>query len=300
MADVTDAAFRRVIAKYGKPDAMWTEFVSGDGLFLGDERAHQLLKKDLEYAESERPIVAQLFTSKPEIMEKSAKLVRELGFDGFDINMGCPDKKIEKQGCGAALIKNPSLAKELVLAAKQGAGDMPVSVKTRIGYNKNELDEWLPSLLEVEPAVITVHARTRKEMSKVAAHWEEVSHAVSLRNESGKETLILGNGDALDIADARKKVEETGCDGVMLGRAIFGNPWLFAERIPTKEERLRVLIEHSKLYNELLPHKPFHIMKKHFKAYVTGWDGAKELRMELMETSNAEEVEKIIEGYLQK
>ncbi|MFA7216728.1 MAG: tRNA-dihydrouridine synthase [Candidatus Paceibacterota bacterium] len=299
MADVTDPAFRRIISKYGKPDVMWTEFVSADGLFLGGREA---LIKDLAFAKEERPIVAQFFTANPDMMKKSAELAQELGFDGIDINMGCPDKSVEKQGAGANLIKNPSLAKELILAAKEGAGDLPVSVKTRIGYNKDELETWLPALLEAEPSVIIIHARTRKEMSKVPARWETIKRAVEIRDNMKSKTLIFGNGDVLDIKDAEQKAKDTGCDGVMLGRAIFGNPWCFNRSIKVEdvsiEEKLKVLVEHTKLYEELLPHKSFAIMKKHYKAYVTGFDGAKELRMELMETKDAFEVEEIINKYL--
>lgn len=299
MANVTDAAFRRIIAKYGKPDVTWTEFVSADGLFMGGRGA---LLKDLMYSESERPIVAQFFTSRPEMMEKAASLASELGFDGVDINMGCPDRTVEKQKAGAALMKNPKLAREIIRAAKRGAGGLPVSVKTRIGYNKNELDSWLPEILAEEPAVVTIHARTRKEMSKVPARWSEVKRAVEIRNDLGSKTLIFGNGDAVDLEDARKKSEETGCDGVMLGRAIFGNPWLFSGRETgsiTKEEKLRVLVEHTRLFEKLLGDtKNFVIMKKHYKAYVNGWDGAKELRMKLMDANDSNDVGNIIHNYL--
>lgn len=298
MADVTDQAFRRVIAKYGKPDVMWTEFVSADGLFLGGREA---LMPDLVFTEAERPIVAQFFTSKPELMEKASALAVELGFDGIDINMGCPDRTIEKQGAGAGLIKNPELATEIIEAAKRGAGGLPVSVKTRVGYNKVELGTWLPVLLRAKPSALTVHARTRKEMSLVPARWEHVAEAVRLRNEISPETLILGNGDALSLEDAKKKAEESGADGVMLGRAIFGNPWLFSGTTPSLKEKLKVMVEHTKLYEELLgDKKSFAVMKKHYKAYVNGFDGAKELRMELMDAKNADEVERITLTWLSK
>jgi tRNA-dihydrouridine synthase len=215
-------------------------------------------------------------------------------------------------------MKTPALAREVIRAAKEGAGDLPVSVKTRIGFNKNELDTWLPEILAEGPAVITIHARTRKEMSKVPARWEEVKRAVEIRDRLGSKTLIFGNGDVRDIADAKQKVAETGCDGVMLGRAIFGNPWLFSEdaRVQTKSvstaigtgysnesvpisDRLNVLVEHARLFHELLGGiKNFAIMKKHFKAYVHGWDGAKDLRIRLMETNTIEEVEGIVAEYL--
>lgn len=300
MADVTDPAFRRVIAKYGKPDVTWTEFVSADGLFLGGKDA---LIKDLAFTEAERPIVAQFFTSKPEMMEKAARLAVELGFDGIDINMGCPDKSIEKQGAGAAMIKNPKLAREVIRAAKAGAGDVPVSVKTRVGFNKVELETWLPEILAEEPAVVTIHARTRKEMSKVPARWEHVKRAVEIRNELKSNTLIFGNGDVMTVAEAKEKATETGADGVMLGRAIFGNPWLFSGRDPhtiSIQEKLLTLVELTKLFDELLGKtKNFAIMKKHFKAFVHGWEGAKDLRIRLMEAENPHEVEEMIVAYLQ-
>lgn len=309
MADVTDPAFRIIIAKYGKPDVFWTEFVSADGLFLG---GYEHLVKDLAFTEEERPIVAQFFGSNPETMKKAAELAVHLGFDGIDINMGCPDKSVEKQGAGSAHIKNPKLAQEIIIAAmegaKKGGKNLPVSIKTRIGYNKNELKTWLPALLETNPAVITVHARTRKELSLVPARWEHIKEAVEIRNNftdsNGKksETLIFGNGDVVDLNDARKKVEETGCDGVMLGRAIFGNPWLFNKEVKRENlsinEKLNVMVEHTKLFEKILPHKSFAIMKKHYKAYVNGWDGAKELRVKLMEAKDSNEVENTVENYL--
>jgi len=307
MADVTDAAFRRVIAKYSKPHGpavFYTEFVSADGLCRAGEEGRAKLMRDLVFSNAERPIVAQFFTSTPEHMEKAAALAQELGFDGVDINMGCPDKTIEKQGAGAKLMLNSALAVQLIEAAKRGAKGLPISVKTRLGYNKDILDEWLPALLAAQPAAITIHARTRKEMSKVPARWERVKRAVEIRNELKSETLIIGNGDLKDVEDAEQKIKETGADGAMLGRAVFGNPWLFADaKSPEQsrgiETRLRVLVEHTKLFEELLGDiKSFAIMKKHFKAYVEGFDGAKELRIKLMEAQNAAEVEKIIkEGY---
>ncbi len=305
MADVTDAAFRRMIAKYsrhgqagGGPDVFWTEFVSADGLM---SRGFEALKYDLMYTDGEHPIVAQLFGSHPEKMEGAARLCAELGFDGIDINMGCPDRSIEKQLCGAAMITRPDLAREIIQAAKRGAPQLPISVKTRIGYNKNEIDTWIPALLSENISALTVHCRTRKEMSKVPARWEHVKEVVDIRNKMGVDTLILGNGDVKDITDARAKVAETGCDGVMLGRAIFGNPWLFDEhkKSVSVEEKLRVAVEHTKLFEELLGQiKNFSIMKKHYKAYVEGFDGAKELREKLMQTTNSFEVEMIIEEFL--
>ncbi len=299
MADVTDCAFRQIIAKYGKPDVFWTEFVSADG--LAHPVAREKLLIDFIYGKNEHPIVAQIFGSKPENIKKAAELCEELGFDGIDINMGCPDKSIEKQCSGAAMIKNPVLARECIRAAIEGGGGLPVSVKTRIGYNKNEIDTWIPELLKEDIAVLTVHLRTRKEMSDVPAHWDLMKRVVEIRNEMKKDTLILGNGDVLSLEDARQKVVESGCDGAMLGRAIFGNPWLFAEKIPTVKEKLEVMVEHTKLFETMLgKHKNFAIMKKHYKAYCNGFDGAKELRVKLMETENASHIEALVNEFLIK
>ncbi len=314
MADVTDAAFRRMIAKYsaheradgtiGGPDVTWTEFVSADGLALATSEGKEKLMADLIHSEEERPIVAQLFSSNEEHMESAARLCAELGFDGVDINMGCPDRSIEKQGCGSAMIKNPDKARAIIRAAKKGAGDLPVTVKTRLGYNEDQLEEWLPKLLKEEPAVITVHARTRKELSKVPARWERVKRAVEIRDELNSQTLIFGNGDVESIEHAEQLVKETGADGVMLGRAIFGNPWLFHPEKDLSnvslEERLSVMVEHTKLFEELLPHKNFAVMKKHYKAYCNGFPGAKDLRMDLMATEHSTEVETIVKKFLAK
>ena len=325
LADVTDAAFRQIIARYSKmgtptggPDVMWTEFVSADGLCSA---GRDILLRDLVYSPAERPIVAQLFTSHPEKMYEAAKLVASLGFDGLDINMGCPDKSIEKQCAGAAMMKDPELAKKVIRAAMDGVADgsrtaIPVSVKTRIGYNKVEIETWVPELLSTGIAALTIHARTRKEMSDVPARWEFVKRTVEIRDAIqsdmpvSERTLILGNGDVKDLADGRQKSLETGADGVMFGRAIFGNPWLFDESRASVsgsislehvsiEERLRVLAEHTTLFEKLLGDiKSFAIMKKHFKAYVAGWEGAKEFRMELMEMNSAEEISQAIDTYI--
>lgn len=326
MADVTDAAFRRIIARYsghgthgGGPHVFYTEFVSCDGLC---SPGRDVLLRDLAYTDGERPIVAQLFGGTPEHFFKCAELAVRLGFDGIDINMGCPDRSVERQSAGAALIKDPPRARAIIRAVKEGvraAGSaIPVSVKTRIGYARNELSAWLPELLAEFPAAVTIHARTRNELSLVPARWEHVAEAVALargfaERQGTSRTLIVGNGDATDLADARRKARESGADGVMLGRAVFGNPWLFANAasvehggtsgggayVPTVKEKLSVMIEHTRLFEKLLgDFKSFAIMKKHYKAYVNGFLGARELRLELFTTQNAREVEIIIERFL--
>ena len=312
MEDVTDAAFRRLIARYGKPDVMFTEFTSADGLVLAPPDAQKHLRKKLIYDESERPIVAQLFSASPARMEKAAQLIEELGFDGLDINMGCPVEDVVKSGCGAALINDPWLAQELIRAARRGARSagrrIPISVKTRIGYRENQLDAWLPSLLSENLAAIAIHARTRNEMSSVPAHWDAVAQAVSIRNKLGSKTLIIGNGDVEDIPHARSLAQQSGADGVMLGRAIYGNPWLFLDlrnpnldfvnpKVRTPQEKIQALLEHLALFDELLSETTsYAVMKKHFKAYISGWDRSKELRVRLMETKDCPEAQEILES----
>ena len=331
MADVTDAAFRRMIAKYGKPDVIWTEFVAADGLMRATPEGKAKLMADLIYSEEERPIVAQLFSSNEEYMEQAAKLCFELGFDGVDVNMGCPDKSIEKQGCGSAMIKTPEKAAAIIRAAKRGAQGIPVSVKTRVGYNFDEIDSWIPALLAEKPAALTIHARTRKDLSKVPANWEYVVRVVSLRDKLAPTTRIIGNGDVLSLEDARQKVASSGADGAMIGRALFGNPWFFntKQRLPMRlhalpthgvnrdtlftldeggadseiislAQRLLVMVEHTKLFEELLPHKNFAVMKKHYKAYVNGFPGAAELRQVLMEQNSALQIEAVVHVFLRQ
>lgn len=321
MADVTDAAFRRIVAKYSqRPQrrnglrggqanyVTFTEFVSCDGLC--SEGKKKLLPV-LKYTEKERPIVAQIFGAKPENFYAAAKLISQLGFDGIDINMGCPDKKVLKQGAGAALINNSKLAQEIIRQTKKGArlsggqaGEIPVSIKTRIGYDKydkKEFKKWLVALLETKPSAIIIHGRTKKEMSLVPAHWNIIAEAVKIRNEfdaSKNRTLILGNGDVKNLADAREKARISGVDGVMIGRAILGNPWLFAENRPGQEparpstiaERFSVLLEHANLFEKINKGANFNVMKKHFKSYVSGFPGAKELRAKLMACKNVSDI----------
>lgn len=299
MSDITDAAFRQIIAKYGKPDVTWTEFVSCDGLCSpGKEN----LLMHLQFTEAERPIVVQFFGANPINFHKCAEIATKLGFDGIDINMGCPDKNVEKQGAGARLMLNHVLARTIIRATKKGAGTIPVSVKTRIGYHTNTLEQWLPELLAEEPAAITIHGRTRKELSLVLAHWDAIARAVDLAKSS--DTLIIGNGDVKNLEQARQKAVETGVDGVMLGRSILGNPWLFNKNYSSEDitiaEKLTVLVEHAFLFEKLFSgRKNFVQLRKHFCAYIKNFTGAKTLRLQLMETNNALEVQTVIQSYLE-
>lgn len=360
MADVTDAPFRKIIAKYSKhgigrpkhgvsgtggPDVFWTEFVSADG--LASEKGRKRLLNDLKFSKGEKPIVAQIFGSKPENIEIACKLISKLGFDGIDINMGCPDRKVEKQGAGSAMMKSPAIAREVIRSAIKGAGKIPVSVKTRIGFNKIEYKEWLTEILKEDISALTIHLRTRKELSDVPAHWELAKEIVDFVRKQKPELVLIGNGDVISLKQGRELARESGFDGIMIGRGIFGNPWLFAnstrdsyrgsrierpvkfarqDKVENKktirhcdidlktnryspkivrddsgisvEQKLKALLEHTKLFEKtMLHHKRFDVMKKHFKAYVSGFDGAKELRVKLMATNSSKEVAEIIKVF---
>ncbi|MFH1200803.1 MAG: tRNA-dihydrouridine synthase [bacterium] len=313
MSDVTDTAFRHILAKYGKDRenknriVFWTEFVSADGLC--NKFARKKLSHILKYSERERPIVAQVFGANPENMKKACQYVASLGFDGIDINMGCPDKSVINQGAGSALIKTPQLARKIIEAAHAGieaAGlHIPVSVKTRIGFNKEEIDTWIKELLKEDIAALTIHLRTTKELSLVPANWNHIKKIKELIKKSGKEILLIGNGDIKDLKDGEEKVLKYGCDGVMIGRGVFGNPWFFSQQRQNESislpDKLNVLVEHTQIFDKelsKLKHKNFSVMKKHFKAYVNDFKGAKELRIKLMKTKNAKEVEKIVGSFL--
>ncbi|OGG49257.1 hypothetical protein A3G63_03090 [Candidatus Kaiserbacteria bacterium RIFCSPLOWO2_12_FULL_52_8] len=308
MADVTDAAFRAVVGRRGRPDVFWTEFVSADGLFHTREIQHipdtlNPLIRDLAFTPDQHPIVAQIFSSKPEMITYATKLVAELGFDGVDLNMGCPDRSVEKQGAGSALIKKPEQAIEIIRAAKS-ASAMPVSVKTRIGYNQEILEDWLAILLKESPAAITIHLRTRKEMSLVPANWDLMKRAVEIRNCINPDVLLIGNGDVEDLDQGKLLAADTGCDGVMIGRGMFGNPWVFEGLHDTKwgftkpphtlEEKLDALIELAYGFENITPSKNFSILKKHIKAFVTGFDSAAELRAKLMAANSAADLDNIV------
>lgn len=304
MANVTDAAFRRMFAECGRPTVFWTEFVSVEGLLsVGKEH----LLPDLWFEKDEHPIVAQIFGSKPEQFAAAAEIIYKLGFDGIDINMGCPDRAVEKQGAGAALIKDSDRARAIIRATHEGAHGLPVSVKTRIGYTKNQLAEWLPALLEENIAALTVHLRTRAEMSKVAAHWELAPEVVALRDRIAPKTIVIGNGDVTSLDDARTKTASTGLDGIMIGRGIFGNPWFFSGKQPSVREKIERLVRHTEVFESLYKSnvskrdgkiKNFEVMKKHYKAYANGFDGAKELRIRLMAAESAKEVKAIAKEFL--
>jgi len=301
MDDVTDSAFRRLVSEVAKPDLFFTEFTNVDGLF---SPGNKTVMRKLYFTPEERPLIAQVWGNNPENYEKAAKLIVEMGFDGIDINMGCPERSVMKKGSCAALINNPDLAKIIIDAVKTGAdGKVPVSVKTRIGTNKIITEKWIGFLLEQNLDAIIIHGRTAKEMSAVPAHWDEIGKAVKLRDLLRKKTLIIGNGDVRNITEAKEKVAQYEVDGIMIGRGIFENIWIFDpgvnhETVPTKD-RIKLLLRHMELFEETWEgQKNFHILKKFFKIYVKGFEGASDLRVQLMEAKNPEEVTILLKDYL--
>lgn len=312
MADVTDMAFRQVICETGRPNVFYTEFVSAAGLC--SEKGRPKLLPHFKFGEGEHPIVAQIFGSNPKHFYECAKLIAELGFDGIDINMGCPDRKVLKQGAGIALCKTPELAAEIIAETKRGlvyrqdltglACQIPVSIKTRLGYDKIDIT-WLEKLLDCDIAALTVHLRTMKEASKVPAHWELAGDIAKLAHARG--TLVIGNGDVESYSDGILKAKTHNLDGVMIGRGIFNNPWFFDASVDpiTKSptERVTLLKHHIQNFinlwgNPAAAGKNFAVMKRFFKVYITGFDGAKELRDKLMGTKTPAETFAVLENVL--
>lgn len=333
MDGVTDAAFRYITAKYSHPSVIFTEFIPVEGICRGILR----LMDDFKYSELERPIVAQVFGSNPESFYKVSFLVAFLGFDGVDINMGCPDKSVSlKQGAGAGLILKPQLAKEIIAACKYGIDDfadgkklgdvglppvlsryvqsikgednvpggervkIPVSVKTRLGFDSVIIEDWIKDLLEARPAAITIHGRTLKQMYSGSADWDSIAKAVKV--SQGSSTLILGNGDIKDYQEALQKIEQYGLSGVLIGRASFGNPWVFQKDSDNHpmQERLKVMVEQAQYFARFLKNKPFINMRKNFGWYCRGFDGASQLRTNLMEAVSLDDVMLIVDNFLIK
>jgi tRNA-dihydrouridine synthase len=299
MEDVTDSVFRRIVARCGRPAVFFTEFTSTDGLC---SPGHEAVAHRLVYTAEERPIVAQIWGTKPELHYRAAREVASMGFDGIDINMGCPVKKIVKGGGCAALIDNPSLAAEIIRATREGAGDLPVSVKTRCGTRRWRTEEWAAFLLEQKPEVLTMHGRIAREESKFPARWDEVAKVVRLRDQSGSDALILGNGDVQSLVEIEEKAALYGVDGVMVGRGIFETPYLFRDRSPQPwpaEERLALLLEHLDLYRETWGDRHYPRLKKFYKMYVGGFAGAAHLRVQIMETVSVGEAQDLVRRWLE-
>ena len=301
MEDVTDTVLRQVIARYGKPAVFFTEFTNVEGMFSKGEK-HVVHR--LQYTEIERPLVAQIWGSEPENFFKAAGKLIDMGFNGIDLNMGCPAQGPVNRGVCSGLINDRPRAKAIIDATKEGAaGIIPVSVKTRLGFRAIDF-EWIQFVLEQRPAVLTVHLRTVSEMSKVPAHWDKLKTVVEMRNALSPETLIVGNGDIKSLTEAREKVAEAGADGAMVGRGIFTDPYLFSETSKlddkTPAEKMQLLLDHMRLWQETWgTTKHFPTLRKFFKVYANGFPGAQDLRIQLMETQTPEETEQVVTAFLQ-
>jgi len=350
MDGVTDAPCRTMHGLYGRPDVVITEFTNVEGLWRGSDR----IFRDFLYSPAERPVVAQIFGCRPEYFYRAAHVVCELGFDGLDINMGCPAKTVANKGGGAALIRMPETAKEIIRAAQQGVQDwangqtledlgmdphrierihlmnedrvsiwgdnvqierrqLPVSVKTRLGYDSIVITDWIQELLELQPAVISIHGRTLAQHYKGEANWEAIAAAAEIVHKT--DTLILGNGDIHSLFEAAQRIRTTGVHGVLIGRASFGNPWMFRNRdqlkklleaninptaedlpniIPSREERLLMALEHANVHAKLKGEDHYVEMRKHLGWYLGHFPGAKQVRNDLVRVNSLADVERII------
>ena len=349
MDGVTDLAFRYIVARYGKPDVQVTEFVNVDEVCHGGDSAWQ----QLQYAEIERPVVAQIYGADPDKFYQVAQVVCELGFDGVDINMGCPSKNVSARGCGAALIRNPVLAREIIRAVHAGVTDwaaghrietiglrpkvvervgaltsvagwgqsrgdsdpkrirkpVPVSVKTRLGYDAVVIEDWVSVLLEEQPEAISIHGRTLAQMYRGTADWGAIARAAKMIRQTS--TLVLGNGDVESLHDLVARVQETQVHGVLIGRGALGNPWIFRAKEWAKAqanrsacaatvceislpERFRVALEHARYFESLGGAPRFAAMRKHLGWYCKGFFKAAEVRSQMFRATSSQDVERIL------
>lgn len=346
MDGVTDAPFRFMVAVQGRPDVIFTEFTSVMDVCRGP--AHLL--SSLVYSEVERPVVAQLYGKDPAVFYQAAHVVCELGFDGLDINMGCPSRNVAASGSGAALIRTPDLAHEIIRATRQGIADwaggqslagaglkearvemiqamnrrragqgdrpaarlLPLSVKTRIGYDSVVVERWIEHLLAEQPVAISVHGRTLAQMYRGEADWSAIALAARLARQTG--TLLLGNGDVRSLQEVVLRVRQHGVHGVLVGRGALGEPWLFRRKeearaavgdparlveaeSPALEERFRVMLDHARQYEALLDRQCFPRMRKHLGWYCKGFPGAAAMRAAMVRASSSEDVARMVADY---
>lgn len=291
MENVTDYVFREIMStEVPKPDVLFTEFTNVDAL---SSSGYEKTIHRFKFSSKQHPIVAQIWGTNPEHFTKAAQIAEKLGFDGIDINMGCPVRAVIKIGACSALINNRPLVKDIIKATRKGTKKLPVSVKTRIGFKDVQTEEWISFLLEQEIDALTIHGRTAKQMSDVPANWEEIAKAVKIKNEISPNTIVIGNGDAKSQSDIQEKHDKYGVDGVMVGRGIFSNPWIFEkeEKEHGWEDYKKVLLKHLELYDQTMHYDK---LKKFFKMYVNSFEGAGDLRAKLMETKNVEEALNIL------
>lgn len=302
MEGVTDIIFRQVIAHAGRPDLFFTEFTNVSSYASEKGRANALER--LAIASTDPPIIAQIWGKVPEHFAAVCQALHKLGFSGVDLNFGCPDKHVNKAGGGAAMIQTPELAVECYRSACAST-TLPVSIKTRLGWSQpSEYVNWLSILLKEHPAALTIHLRTKKEMSKVPAHYELIPQIIGLRDEISPETKLIINGDIKDKSHAHSLHDRyPTVDGFMIGRGVFQNPYCFTDHTPTSEELLTLLKLHLELYikysEEIHPLK-YEPLKHYFKIYINSFPGASELRAKLMETHSIEEATTIITNLSRK
>lgn len=301
MEDVTDVVFRHVIAEAGRPDVFFTEFANTVSYCHPDGRDN--VRGRLTFTEDEQPIVAHIWGDEPEYFRKMSIGMKEMGFRGIDINMGCPVQNVAAKGRGAGLINHPEKAAEIIKATKEAG--LPVSVKTRLGYiDIAEWRAWLTHIFEQDIANLSIHLRTRKEMSKVPAHWDLIPKIKQLRDEVAPDTLLTINGDIPDRQKGLELVEKYSVDGVMIGRGVFTNPFAFEKerREHSAKEYLQLLLLQLDLhdhYEEKFGERPFKPLLRFFKIYVRGFRGASQLRHQLMDTESTAEVRSIVQPYME-
>lgn len=293
MEGVTDIAFRQVIAHAGRPDLFFTEFTNVSSYASEKGRSNALSR--LKVAPTDAPIIAQIWGKNPDHFTECAGALQELGFAGIDLNFGCPDKNVNRAGGGAAMIKTPELAIECFRNAKN-ATSLPVSIKTRLGWSRiDEFQTWLPTLLTEHPAALTVHLRTKKEMSKVPAHYELIPDIIKLRDHFSPDTKLIINGDIKNRAHAMELHEKyPAIDGFMIGRGVFQNPYCFTDHQPSRDELMSLLFLHLDLYEKYLSDQSYEPLKHFFKIYINNFPGASDLRAKLMETHSVAEARKIL------
>lgn len=298
MEDVTDVVFRHVVAEAGRPDVFFTEFTNTES-YCHPEGIYSVRGR-LTFTEDEQPMVAHIWGDKPDNFREMSIGMAEMGYKGIDINMGCPVPNVASKGKGSGLILRPEVAAEIIQAAK--AGGIPVSVKTRLGYsNIDEWRDWLKHVFKQDIANLSIHLRTRREMSKVDAHWELIGEIKKLRDEVAPDTMLTINGDIPDRETGLKLAEEFGVDGVMIGRGIFKNPFAF-EKEPREHssqellDLLRLQLNLHDKYSELEP-RAFKPLRRFFKIYVRGFRGASELRHQLMSTETTDEVRELLDTF---
>ena len=298
MEDVTDVVFRHVVSEAGTPDVFFTEFTNTES-YCHPEGVHSVRGR-LTFTEDEQPIVAHIWGDKPEHFREMSIGMAEMGFKGIDLNMGCPVPNVATKGKGAGLIQRPETAAEIIQAAK--AGGIPVSVKTRLGYSEiEEWRDWLTHVFKQDIANLSIHLRTRREMSKVDAHWDLIGEIKKLRDEIAPDTLLTINGDIPDRKTGLELAEKYGIDGVMIGRGIFTNPFAFEKepREHTSEELLGLLRLHLDLFDKYSKEESrlFKPLRRFFKIYVRGIKGAGELRHQLMSTNTTDEVRGLLDEF---